>query len=113
MEDNGLEPMTSTMPLFGSSDGKPAIYGAKRDACERLHQWLHLAALHGGGTTDKLLIQALAETLGTPAIEQLILAVRRRVERVDPARSAMPFRWGLKKIAISCTTSRPTKVASD
>ncbi|EMI52192.1 hypothetical protein RSSM_06388 [Rhodopirellula sallentina SM41] len=53
------------------------------DAGERLHQWLHLIAENSERSVASVVLDAIAETLGTDAAGRLLDALERQAEAVS------------------------------
>ncbi|WP_146580457.1 hypothetical protein [Neorhodopirellula pilleata] len=52
--------------------------GVKRTDAERLHHWLHLIAESGERSVATMLVDLVAETLGTDAVGRLVEALNQR-----------------------------------
>jgi len=79
-----LESPTSTMSTFEQDDESDVFSRAKRDACERMHLWMHQIAELDERMVPSLLFDSIEESVGPDGVEKVIDAMRRRVESAFP-----------------------------
>ena len=82
--ETALQLHAAAMSTFEQGDENDVFCRAKRDACERMHLWMHQIAELDERLVPSLLFDSIEESVGPDGVEKVIDAMRRRVESAFP-----------------------------